>query len=190
VRRHGNFDTAEDALQEARVAGRRLTDLLRAEQSRRRREATVGRWAVTDAAPDRGWERDASDSDDTLILMVLCCHPSLSVASQIALTLRAAGPDLQRTELTTEAIRLTRIVHAALPGDSEVTGLLALMLLIHARHRARTGPDGALIPMADQDRTRWDARVITRRCRAHHQRPSPRSHRGLPTPSGDRRPPR
>src|SRR5664280_1140391 len=73
-----------------------------------------------------------------------------------------AGPDLQRTELAVEAIRLTRMVHTAPPADSEVAGLLALMLLIHARHLARTGPDGTLIPMAEQDRSRsvWDAGEI------------------------------
>src|SRR5208282_4704908 len=53
-----------------------------------------------------------------------------------------------------------RMLHAALPDDSEVTGLLALMLLVHARHRARTAPDGSLIPMADQDRSLWDRRGI------------------------------
>ena len=47
-----------------------------------------------------------------------------------------------------------------LPGDDEVTGLLALMLLTHARHRARTGPSGELIPLAEQDRSRWDRRQI------------------------------
>lgn len=250
VRRFGHFDTAEDAVQEAllaaavrwhrdgrpdnpkgwliTVAGRQMTDLLRSEQARRRREDTVGQWALREAHPDPGWEHSPADSDDTLTLLFLCCHPSLSVASQIALTLRAvgglttaeiarallvsessvtrritrakqtikasgllfampaageavgrldavlrvlylifnegyastAGPDLQRTELTTEAIRLTRMVHTALPADSEVAGLLALMLLIHARHRARTGPDGTLIPMSEQDRSRWDARSI------------------------------
>jgi predicted RNA polymerase sigma factor len=70
------------------------------------------------------------------------------------------GSDLQRSELTAEAIRLTRMVHAARPDDGEVTGLLALMLLINARHRARTGPDGALIPMAEQDRGLWDAQAV------------------------------
>ena len=250
VRRFGHFDTAEDAVQEAllaaavqwprdgrpdnpkgwliTVAGRQLTDLLRAEQARRRREDTVGQWALTDAQPNRAGERSRADSDDTLTLLFLCCHPSLSVASQIALTLRAvgglttaeiarallvaeatvtrritrakqsikdsgilfampapaeaagrldavlrvlylifnegyastAGPDLQRTELSGEAIRLTRMVHAARPTDSEVAGLLALMLLIHARHRARTGPDGSLIPMAEQDRSLWDAEEV------------------------------
>jgi RNA polymerase sigma factor (sigma-70 family) len=251
VRRYGHFDTAEDALQEALLAaavqwprdglpdspkgwlitvvGRRLTDLLRADQARRRREATVGPLAVTDEHPAPGGERHPTDSDDTLILLFLCCHPSLTATSQIALTLRAVGglttaeiarallvaedtvtrritrakrsikdsgirfampapsearerldavlrvlylifnegyastvgPDLQRTELAVEAIRLTRMVHAALPANSEATGLLALMILIHARHRSRTGPDGTLIPMAEQDRARWDAQAIT-----------------------------
>jgi RNA polymerase sigma factor (sigma-70 family) len=250
VRRYGHFDTAEDAVQEAllaaavqwprdgrpdnpkgwliTVAGRQLTDLLRSEQARRRREDTVAHWSLTDTQPDPGGERSPADSDDTLTLLLLCCHPSLSLASQIALTLRAvgglstaeigrallvseatvtrritrakqtikasgipfampapaeaagrldavlrvlylifnegyaatAGPDLQRAELAAEAIRLTRMVHTALPADSEVTGLLALMLLIHARHRARTGPDGTLIPMAEQDRSLWDAGEI------------------------------
>ncbi|HEU4422443.1 MAG TPA: sigma-70 family RNA polymerase sigma factor [Pilimelia sp.] len=249
VRRYGNFDTAEDATQEAliaaatqwsrdgvpdnpkawliTVAARRLTDLLRAEQARRRREDTVARWTL----PEQ-WQAPAADrpaeSDDTLVLLFMCCHPSLSPASQIALTLRAvgglttaeiaraflvpeatmtrrisrakqrikdsgipfslppaaeraerlgavlhvlylifnegyvstSGPSLHRTELSAEAIRLARLVHRLLPDDSEVTGLLALMLLTDARRPARTAPDGALIPMAEQDRTLWNAARI------------------------------
>jgi predicted RNA polymerase sigma factor len=65
------------------------------------------------------------------------------------------GPQLQRLELSREAIRLTRSVHASLPGDSEIAGLLALMLLTDARREARTGPDGELIPLTKQDRTLW-----------------------------------
>jgi RNA polymerase sigma factor (sigma-70 family) len=251
VRRYGHFDTAEDAVQEAllaaavqwpkdgmpdnplawliRVAARRLTDLLRSEQARQRREDTVARWALPDQwlAPSAS-HRPASDSDDTLILLFLCCHPALSPASQIALTLRAvggltsaeiaraflvpeatmarrisrakqsikdsgipfrmppaeersarlqavlhvlylvfnegyattAGPNLHRADLSAEAIRLTRLLHGLLPDDGEVTGLLALMLLTDARRPARTGPDGSLIPMAEQDRSRWDAALI------------------------------
>jgi len=70
------------------------------------------------------------------------------------------GPDLQRTELSTEAIRLTRAVHTLLPDDGEVAGLLALMLLTDARRAARTGPDGELIPLTKQDRARWDSKYI------------------------------
>jgi RNA polymerase sigma factor (sigma-70 family) len=251
VRRYGNFATAEDAVQQAllaaatqwptegipdkprgwliRVASRRLIDLLRSEQARRRREDTAARWVLPDRwlAPAAS-DGTSSDSDDTLIVLFMCCHPSLSAASQIALTLRAvgglttaeiaraflvpeatmtrritrakqsirdsgipfalpagaertdrlgvvlhvlylifnegytatSGPALQRAELTADAIRLARIVHRLLPDDSEVTGLLALMLLTDARRPARTGPDGGLVPMADQDRTLWNADSI------------------------------
>ncbi|HEX2355632.1 MAG TPA: sigma-70 family RNA polymerase sigma factor [Micromonosporaceae bacterium] len=254
VRRYGHFDTAEDAVQEAliaaavqwpeegfpqsprgwliTVASRRLTDLLRSEQARHRREDTVARWTLPDhwiaPAADRHVSEGRSDRDDTLILLFMCCHPSLSPASQIALTLRAvgglttaevaraflvpeetmtrrisrakqrikesgipfrmpagteradrlravlhvlylifnegyastSGPSLQRIELAAEAIRLTRLVHLMLADDGEVTGLLALMLLTDARRPARTGPDGALIPMAEQDRRLWNADAI------------------------------
>lgn len=71
-----------------------------------------------------------------------------------------SGPDLQRAELTAEAIRLGRDLHRLLPDDGEVTGLLALMLLTDARREARTRPDGNLIPLADQDRSRWNAESI------------------------------
>jgi RNA polymerase sigma factor (sigma-70 family) len=242
VRRFGHFDTAEDAVQEAllaaamqwpaegvpdnprawliTVASRRLTDLLRSEQARQRREETVHRWTLTAAAPP--------DADDTLILLFMCCHPALSPPSQIALTLRAvgglstaeiaraflvpeatmtrritrakqtikdsgqpfglpppeeradrlaavlhvlylifnegyaatAGPTLFRTELADEAIRLARMLHGVLPDDPEVTGLLALMLLTDARRPARTAADGSLVPMAEQDRSLWNAGLI------------------------------
>ncbi len=72
----------------------------------------------------------------------------------------SSGPDLQRGELTREAIRLARAVHRLLPEDGEVAGLLALMLLTDARRPARTGPDGALIPLAEQDRSHWNAAAI------------------------------
>jgi RNA polymerase sigma factor (sigma-70 family) len=207
------------------VASRRLTDLLRSEQARHRREDTVARWILPDQWLAPAADRPASESDDTLIVLFTCCHPSLSPASQIALTLRAvgglttaeiaraflvpeatmtrrisrakqrikdsgvpfgmppgselaerlgavlhvlylifnegyastSGPSLHRSELSTEAIRLARTIHRLLPDDSEVTGLLALMLLIDARRPARTGPDGGLIPMAEQDRSLWNA---------------------------------
>jgi RNA polymerase sigma factor (sigma-70 family) len=72
-----------------------------------------------------------------------------------------SGPSLQRVELSAEGIRLARMVHRLLPDDSEVAGLLALMLLTDARRPARTGPGGELIPMAEQDRSRWIADSIT-----------------------------
>jgi RNA polymerase sigma factor (sigma-70 family) len=72
----------------------------------------------------------------------------------------STGPDLQRRDLAAEAIRLTRALHALLPDDSEVAGLLALMLLTDARRDARTGENGELIPLAEQDRGRWDHAAI------------------------------
>jgi RNA polymerase sigma factor (sigma-70 family) len=71
----------------------------------------------------------------------------------------SSGPELARVELTREAIRLTRLVHRLLPDDPEVAGLLALMLLTDSRRAARSGPAG-LIPLAEQDRSRWDATSI------------------------------
>jgi predicted RNA polymerase sigma factor len=71
------------------------------------------------------------------------------------------GPNLQRSDLSNEAIRLTRTVYNLLPEDGEVAGLLALMLLTDARRPARTGPDGELIPLGEQDRTLWDRRLIS-----------------------------
>jgi RNA polymerase sigma factor (sigma-70 family) len=251
VRRYGQFDACEDAVQEAllaaavqwpdegvpanprawliTVASRRLTDQWRGEQARRRREVTAATQVPADEllAPAADDEHPP-DRDDTLTLLVLCCHPSLSAASQIALTLRAvgglttaqiaraflvpeatmaqrisrakqrikaagstfhlppepersermrvvlhvlylifnegytstAGPHLHRAELTGEAIRLTRAVHRLLPDDGEVAGLLALMLLTDARRPARTRPDGAVVPLDEQDRGLWDADAI------------------------------
>jgi predicted RNA polymerase sigma factor len=71
------------------------------------------------------------------------------------------GPSLQRRDLANEAIRLTRAVRNLLPDDGEVAGLLALMLLTDARRAARTGPDGGLIALAEQDRTLWDRAAIS-----------------------------
>jgi RNA polymerase sigma factor (sigma-70 family) len=242
MRRFGGLDAAEDAVQEALIAAarhwpaegvpdnprgwliqaasRKMTDQIRSEQSRRRREVLAG---VTEPEPGQ-----VSARDDTLTLLFMCCHPALTPASAIALTLRAvgglttaeiasaflvpeatmaqrisrakqsikasgvpfalpgederdgrlrsvlhvlylifnegyvsrSGPDLHRHELAGEAIRLTRAVHALLPGDGQVTGLLALMLLTEARRPARTGPDGELVPLAEQDRARWNQQLI------------------------------
>jgi RNA polymerase sigma factor (sigma-70 family) len=75
-----------------------------------------------------------------------------------------SGPDLQRVELTREAIRLAREVHRLLPDNSaaagEAAGLLSLMLLTDSRRATRNTPDGALVPLAEQDRARWDAELI------------------------------
>jgi RNA polymerase sigma factor (sigma-70 family) len=72
----------------------------------------------------------------------------------------SSGPDLQRSDLAIEAIRLTRVVWTLLPDVGEITGLLALMLLTDARRSARTGPNGELIPLAEQDRALWDKEAI------------------------------
>jgi RNA polymerase sigma factor (sigma-70 family) len=238
VRRYGDFGACEDAVQEAllaaslqwpesgvpesprgwliTVATRRITDQWRSDSARRDREEIAAALEPPHPVP-------APDTDDSLTLLFLCCHPELSPSSQIALTLRAvgglttaeiahaflvpeatmaqrisrakgsikaaggefrlppeherpdrlravlqvlylifnegytasSGPDLQRGELTREAIRLARSLHALLPDDGEVAGLLALMLLTDARRPARTDADGTLVPLADQDRTRW-----------------------------------
>ncbi|MFD3444133.1 RNA polymerase sigma factor [Microbacteriaceae bacterium 4G12] len=248
VRRYGRFDSCEDAVQEAllaavtrwpaeglpddprawlvTVASRRLIDEWRSESARRRREEQS---AATEPTPDLDpGASDASARDDTLTLLFLCCHPSLSVPSQLALTLRAVGglstaeiasaflvPEatmaqrivrakqsirraglrfelpaaadradrlrvvLQalylvynegyaptsgaagpRVELTAETIRLTRMLVAAVPGEGEVAGLLALLLLTDARRAARVDELGELVPLAEQRRELWDAHQI------------------------------
>jgi predicted RNA polymerase sigma factor len=72
----------------------------------------------------------------------------------------SSGSRLHRVELTREAIRLARQLHAARPDDGETAGLLALMLLTDARRPARTRPDGGLVPLAEQDRALWDRTAI------------------------------
>ena len=251
IRRHGRFDDCEDAVQEAllaaalqwpeqgvpanprgwliTVASRRLTDELRGDSARRLREAKAAALLPPEALATPAPDDLLPDEDDTLKLLFLCCHPALSPASQIALTLRAvgglttaeiaraflvpeatmaqrisrakgtirsaggdfampppdergdrlravlhvlylvfnegytasSGPDLQRADLTTEAIRMGRDLHRVLPDEGEVAGLLALMLLTDARRPARTAADGGLVPLADQDRARWN-RVLIR----------------------------
>ena len=243
VRRYGRFDSSEDAVQEAllaaaiqwpeggmpenprawlvTVASRRLVDGWRSESARRRREEHLTVLEVPETGP-------VAERDDTLTLLFLCCHPSLSVPSQLALTLRAvgglttaeianaflvpestmaqrisrakqtirdagarfdlppeaerkdrlrvvlhvlyllynegyttsAGPALHRADLTSEAIRLARLLLRLLPQEGEIAGLLALMLLTDARRAARTTADGALVPLADQDRALWDRTQI------------------------------
>jgi RNA polymerase sigma factor (sigma-70 family) len=138
VRRYGHFDTAEDAVQEAliaaaarwpedgvpdaprawliRVASRRLTDLLRSEQARQRREGVVAQRTLPEEWLAPAADRPARESDDTLVLLFLCCHPSLSPASQIALTLRAVGglttAEVARAFLVPEATMTRRITRA------------------------------------------------------------------------------
>jgi RNA polymerase sigma factor (sigma-70 family) len=242
VRRHGQFDACEDAVQEAllaaarqwqeegvpdnprswllTVATRRLFDEWRSEGARRRREET--------AALAMAVEGEPSNHDDTLAVLFLCCHPSLSAPSQLALTLRAVGglttaeiakaflvpettmaqrisrakervrdagmrfelpPEveragrlgvvlqvlylifnegytasfgqaLNRADLTTEAIRLARMLHELMPGEGEVAGLLALMLLTDARRSARTDEDGSIVPLDEQRRALWNTSQI------------------------------
>jgi RNA polymerase sigma factor (sigma-70 family) len=249
ARRHEDFAAAEDAVQEAliaaaaqwpasgipdnprgwlyRVTVRRLADERRSEAARRRREETVAAERGAEAAPSLP-DDDAAEEDDSLVLLFMCCHPALSIASAISLTLRAVGglttaeianaflvpeatmaqrisrakqtiraskipftmPDdderaarldavlhvlylifsegytsssgteLQRVDLSSEGIRLTRALQAMVPDDAEVTGLLALMLLTDARRAARTGPAGELIPLDEQDRAAWDQALI------------------------------
>ena len=238
VRRYGGFDTCEDAVQEALLAAarqwpvegvpdhpkgwlittasRRRIEQWRSETARQRREETVA--LAEPPAPE-----PVTGVDDTLTLLLLCCHPSLTRPSQVALTLRAVGglttaeiaraflvpeatigqrisrakqklrgkrlvnderPErlaavlqvlylifteghtassgdaLSRVELTTEAIRLVRQLRAELPDDGEVTGLLALMLLTEARRPARVDETGALVPLAGQDRSRWNRAFV------------------------------
>jgi len=165
VRRYGHFDTAEDAVQEAliaaatqwprdgrpdnprawlvRVTARRLTDLLRSEQARQRREETVAQWRLPDDWLSPAADRREPDSDDTLILLFMCCHPALSPASQIALTLRAVGglttAEIARAFLVPEATMTRRITRAkqtvrdsgvrfALPPAAERAERLAVVL--------------------------------------------------------------
>jgi RNA polymerase sigma factor (sigma-70 family) len=71
-----------------------------------------------------------------------------------------AGPYLQRRDLTRDAVRLARLLHAILPAEGEVAGLLALIMLTDARREARTTPSGELVPLAEQDRSRWDRALI------------------------------
>ncbi len=243
LRRYGDLDTGEDAVQEAllaaavawpvdgippnpggwlvTVASRRWIDRWRRDTVRRRREHLAAHDAPAGPPP-------VSAVDDSLTLLLLCCHPVLTRGSQVALTLRAvgglstaevarlllvpeatagqrisrakarirasgatftlpgdaelpervtavaavlylmftegstasSGTGLHRQDLSGEAIRLTRVLRTARPGDGEVAGLLALMLLTDARRPARTTPGGHLVPLDEQDRTRWDTVAV------------------------------
>ncbi len=98
----------------------------------------------------------------------------------------SSGHALQRTDLSNEAIRLTRAVHALLPDDGEVAGLLALMLLTDARRAARTGPGGELIPLDEQDRTLWDAQAIAEGVALVERGAAPGIGRRISAAGGDR----
>ncbi len=224
VRRGEDFDAAEDALQEAlleafrgwpehpprdprawlaTVATRRLVDARRSEAARQRRE---------DATYGQPLPGATEEGDDTLFLLFCCCHPDLSPAAQVALTLRAVGGlttreiadafylpeatmaqrisrakrvlsgrrldrpgDLAvvlrvlylvytaghagRHDLAAEAIRLTRQLTLA-TEEPEARGLLALMLLNHARLPARRDSQGRIVTLDRQDRSLWDTREI------------------------------
>ena len=129
-------------------------------RSRARSSSPRRRWLSASAGPSSGsspparrsgCRRRSAPSGSTR-----CCRCSTSSSTRA--TPRRRGRHLHRTELTREAIRLTRAVHGLLPDDGEVAGLLALMLLTDARRPARTRPDGTLVPLAEQDRTLWNAR--------------------------------
>ena len=165
VRRYGNFDTAEDAVQEAllaaaqqwpgdgvpdnpkawliTVASRRLTDLLRSESARQRREST---WILPEHYTP------APVADDSLVLLFLCCQPSLSPPSQIALTLRAVGglttAEIARAFLVPESTMTRRITRAkqtvkasgvpfGLPADDRLPVVLHVLYLIFTEGYAR-----------------------------------------------------
>ncbi|SER15259.1 RNA polymerase sigma factor [Microlunatus flavus] len=252
LRRHGDLADCEDAAQEAlaaaavqwprdgvpdhprgwlvTVASRRLVDQVRAERSRTAREVAVA-VAEPHGADPTAPSADADDPaevDDSLQLLLLCCHPALSASSKVALTLRAvaglsttqvaaaflvpettmgqrlsraratlrtagarfvevgpaelparvaacldvlhllfnegyaasAGAALLDVSLTAEAVRLARGLHASLPDHDEATGLLALMLLTAAREGTRVDAAGDLVPLAAQDRGRWDRAMV------------------------------
>ena len=102
----------------------------------------------------------------------------------------SGGAELQRSELAGEALRLARLLRRLLPGDGEVGGLLALMLLTDARRPARTGADGELIPLAEQDRSLWDREAIAEGVALITETLSTRRDRPVPAPGRDRGAPR
>jgi RNA polymerase sigma factor (sigma-70 family) len=250
IRRSGDFGAAEDAVQEAlaaaalqwprtgvpenprawlvEVAARKLTDQIRSESARRRREMKIALETPPDENVAPPPDEAPADNDDALALLFMCCHPALTRPSAIALTLRAvgglstaeiasaflvpeatmaqrisrakqsikssgigfvmpapeerrasfgavlhvlylifnegyatsSGPAHQRVDLSSEAIRLARVAHELVPDSGEASGLVALMLLTDARRAARSGPNGEIIPLDEQDRSLWNKERI------------------------------
>jgi RNA polymerase sigma-70 factor (ECF subfamily) len=238
IRVFGDIDIAEDAVQEAfaiavkrwaadglppapagwiiTTARNRAIDRLRREAAREDKQAQAALLHAEDEPIDEGPVKD-----ERLRLIFTCCHPSLAVPAQVALTLRLLGglttPEIARAflvpeptmaqrlvrakakiraanipyrvpseadlperlravlavvylvfnegyggrgELAAEAIRLGRALAELMPDEPEVLGLVALMLLIESRARTRTTPEGDLVLLADQDRSRWDRALI------------------------------
>jgi predicted RNA polymerase sigma factor len=102
----------------------------------------------------------------------------------------SGGDQLYRVDLSAEAIRVSRLLVRLLPDDPEAGGLLALMLLTDARRAARTGPNGELIPLDQQDRSNWDRIRISEGERILQQGTLARNHRPVPDSSRDCRAPR
>jgi len=204
VRRHGQFHLCEDATQEAllaaalqwpkealpanprgwliTVATRRLTDLLRSEQSRRNREATVAVATAQSELLGPPADAEPADEDDSLALLFGCCHPDLSPPSQIALTLRAVG-GLSTTQIAAafgvpEATMAQRISRAkqtirdtgfdfTLPGGTERTerlrAVLHVLYLIFNEGYTATGGDELTVPGLSREAlrlTRWLHRLL------------------------------
>jgi DNA-directed RNA polymerase specialized sigma24 family protein len=172
VRRYGHFDAAEDATQESliaaasqwpregapdnprgwliTVASRRLTDLLRAEQARQRREDTAARWELAEGRGVPSADKSPADADDTLILLFMCCHPALSSASQIALTLRAVGglatAAIARAFLVPESAMTRRISRAKqqIKASAVPFRMPAARFIPAVPGKAVTGPPAAM----------------------------------------------
>jgi RNA polymerase sigma-70 factor (ECF subfamily) len=248
IRVAGDIDVAEECVQDAfskalitwtkvgvpakpgawltTVARRRAIDILRRQSTHDRLLTEV---LHKDDEPEAFVGSDSLIADDRLRLIFTCCHPSLSIETQVALTLRLlcglttaevaraflvsestmaarltrakkkiktsnipyrvptqaelperieavlatvhlvfttghtapSGADLMRRDLVERALELARMLRVLLPDDAGVAGLLALIVLTDARHKTRTGPDGTLLLLSEQDRDQWDAKAIS-----------------------------